>query len=41
MRSFLRSLLAVLALGGTMSGCDKPEAAAAPTDVTLNVPAMN
>jgi len=41
MRSFLRSLLTLFALGGAMSGCNQPEAPAVPTDVTLNVPAMN
>jgi hypothetical protein len=41
MRSLLRSLLALFALGGAMAGCNKPDTPATPTDVTLNVPAMN
>jgi hypothetical protein len=41
MRSLLRSLLALFALGGAVSGCNKAETPAAPADVTLNVPAMN
>jgi hypothetical protein len=42
MRSFLKTLLAVITLGMVSLGCSsKPDAPAAPTDVTLNVPAMN
>jgi hypothetical protein len=41
MRSVLRSLLALFALGGAVSGCNKAQTDAVPTDVILNVPAMN
>jgi hypothetical protein len=41
MRSLLRSLLALLTLGGVVVGCGKPETPAVSADVTLLVPAMN
>jgi hypothetical protein len=41
MRSVLRSFLALFALGGAVSSCNKPETPIVPTDVTLAVPAMN
>jgi hypothetical protein len=45
MRSFLRSLLALLTLGVFSFGCSKqspaPSAPAAATDVTLLVPGMH
>ena len=42
MRSFLQTLLAILTLGMVSLGCSsKPDAPAAPTDVTLRVPGMN
>jgi hypothetical protein len=42
MRSFLQTLLAVVTLGMVSLGCQsKTDTPAAPTDVTLNVPAMN
>lgn len=41
MRGLLRSLLAALTLGMTMTGCNKTEAPAVPTDITLHVPGMH
>ena len=41
MRSFLRSLVSVATLVMVSLGCNRSETPAAPTDVTLTVPAMN
>jgi hypothetical protein len=42
MRSFLQTLLAVVTLGMVSLGCkSQTDTPAPPTDVTLNVPAMN
>jgi copper chaperone CopZ len=41
MRSFMHSLLTIITLGMISLGCNKQDAPATPTDITLSVPAMN
>jgi hypothetical protein len=41
MRSFLRSLLAIVTLGMISLGCNQQATPTTPTDITLLVPAMN